>query len=133
MPGELVPGAEVGGAEVLYHCCTASRSWAVSHWSNVVIRIASVHSVGASPIQIDLNTQVYKPLPFVGEQDKETWKSVHQGAMHLGMACSQGIRNPQAHKTAPPLTEQETLEQLGALSVLARWMDMSVLVVGDLP
>ena len=72
-------------------------------------------------------------FPFVDEQDKETWKSVHQGAMHLGMACSQGIRNPQAHKTANRLTEQEALEQLGALSVLARWVDMSVLVVGDLP
>ena len=56
----------------------------------------------------------------VNQQDEETWKSVHQGAMHLGMACSQGIRNPQAHKTATHLTEQQALEQLGALSVLAR-------------
>ena len=72
-------------------------------------------------------------FPFVDQQDKETWKSVHQGAMHLGMACSQGIRNPQAHKTAKQLTEQEALEQLGALSVLARWVDMSVLVEGDPP
>lgn len=65
-------------------------------------------------------------FPHVDEQDKETWKSVHQGAMYLGVACSLGIRNPQAHKTANELTEQEALEQLGALSILARWVDMSV-------
>ena len=63
----------------------------------------------------------------VDQQDKETWRSVHQGAMYLGMACSQGIRNPQAHKTANQLTEQEALEQLGALSVLARWVEMAEL------
>ena len=42
--------------------------------------------------------------------------------MHLGMGCAQGIRNPQAHPT-DALTEQEALEQLAALSVLARWVD----------
>ena len=71
---------------------------------------------------------------LVNHQDEATWTSVHQGAMHLGMACSQGIRNPQAHKTATHLTEQEALEQLGALSVLARWVDMTVRdATGDRP
>ncbi len=63
----------------------------------------------------------------VDEQDQSTWRSVHQGAMHLGMACSLGIRNRQAHKTANRLTEQEALEQLAALSVLARWVEKAVL------
>ena len=66
-------------------------------------------------------------------QDEEMWNSVHQGAMHLGMACAQGIRNPQAHKMSNQLTEQEALEQLGALSVLARWVDASVLDTEDCP
>lgn len=52
----------------------------------------------------------------------QSWKSAHQGAMHLGMGCAQGIRNRQAHPS-PDITEQEALEQLAALSVLARWVD----------
>ena len=42
--------------------------------------------------------------------------------MYLGMACAQGIRNPRAHPS-DDITEQEALEQLAALSVLARWVD----------
>lgn len=55
------------------------------------------------------------------EQPKR-WTSAHEGAMFLGMGCAQGIRNPQAHPS-PDITEQEALEQLAALSVLARWVD----------
>ena len=50
------------------------------------------------------------------------WTSAHEGAQNLGMGCAQGIRNPQAHPS-PDITEQEALEQLAALSVLARWVD----------
>lgn len=50
------------------------------------------------------------------------WTSAHEGAMYLGMGCAQGIRNPQAHPS-DDITEQEALEQLAALSVLARWVD----------
>lgn len=52
----------------------------------------------------------------------QTWKSAHQGAMHLGQGCVEGIRNINAHGTRD-LTEQEALEYLAALSVLARWVD----------
>lgn len=55
------------------------------------------------------------------EQPKR-WTSAHEGARNLGMGCAQGIRNPQAHPS-PDITEQEALEQLAALSVLARWVD----------
>ena len=55
------------------------------------------------------------------EQPKR-WTSAHEGAMFLGMGCAQGIRNPQAHPS-PDLTEQKALEQLAALSVLARWVE----------
>lgn len=65
-------------------------------------------------------------LPDVDADDTNTWKSAHLGAMRLGEACSQGIRNPLAHKKTD-LTEQQALEQLGALSVLARWVDDSEL------
>ena len=39
-----------------------------------------------------------------------------------GWVGAQGIRNPQAHPS-DDITEQEALEQLAALSVLARWVD----------
>ena len=55
------------------------------------------------------------------EQPKR-WTSAHEGARNLGMGCAQGIRNPQAHPS-PDITEQEALEQVAALSVLARWVD----------
>ena len=55
------------------------------------------------------------------------WTSAHEGAQFLGMGCAQGIRNPQAHGT-DDLEEQEALEQLAALSILARWVESSNLV-----
>lgn len=63
-------------------------------------------------------------LPDVDPDDTDTWNSAHLGAMKLGEACSQGIRNPLAHRKTD-LTEQRALEQLGALSTLARWVDDS--------
>ncbi|WP_428121102.1 TIGR02391 family protein [Candidatus Poriferisodalis sp.] len=66
-------------------------------------------------------------LNFVERQDEESWKSAHEGATSLGEACSQGFRNLVAHKKAD-LTEQQALEQLGALSTPARWVDDSELV-----
>ena len=50
------------------------------------------------------------------------WKSAHLGARSFGQGCAQGIRNLQAHGTKD-LAEQEALEYLAALSVLARWVD----------
>ena len=58
------------------------------------------------------------------------WTSAHEGAMFLGMGCAQGIRNPQAHPS-DDITEQEALEQLAALSVLARWVDECKVVSAD--
>ena len=52
----------------------------------------------------------------------DAWTSAHEGAQHLGMGCASGIRNPQAHPSEN-ISEQEALEQLAALSVLARWVD----------
>ncbi|MDE0321969.1 MAG: hypothetical protein OXI97_19035, partial [Acidimicrobiaceae bacterium] len=37
-------------------------------------------------------------LPDVDSEDTDTWKSAHLGAMKLGEACSQGIRNPLAQE-----------------------------------
>lgn len=43
------------------------------------------------------------------------------------MGCALGIRNPQAHG-AGDMDEQEALEQLAVLSVLARWVEASELM-----
>ena len=56
-----------------------------------------------------------------GERTKN-WASAHEGAMHFGRGCAQGIRNLSVHGT-DELSEQEALEHLAALSVLARWID----------
>ena len=50
--------------------------------------------------------------------------------MHLGMGCAQGIGNRRAH-ASDDITEQEALEQLAALSVLARWVDECKMVSVD--
>ena len=60
----------------------------------------------------------------------DDWTSAHEGAMYLGMGCAQGIRNPQAHPS-DDISEQEALEQLAALSVLARWVDECEVVTVD--
>jgi len=69
-------------------------------------------------------------LPDIDSEDTDTWKSAHMGAMRLGEACFQGFRNLVAHKKAD-LTEQQALEQLGALSTLARWVDGSELTEAE--
>ena len=56
------------------------------------------------------------------DEQPDDWTSAHEGAMHLGMGCAQGVRNRRAH-SSDDITEQEALEQLAALSVLARWVD----------
>ncbi|WP_168581972.1 TIGR02391 family protein [Gephyromycinifex aptenodytis] len=55
----------------------------------------------------------------------DTYKSVQRGAMTLAEGVFAGIRNPLSHEVDQELSEQEALEYLAALSVLARWVDQS--------
>ena len=66
----------------------------------------------------------FKHLDELTEDGKrnQSWVSAHEGAMNYGRGCAQGIRNLNAHGTSE-LSEQEALEYLAALSVLARWVD----------
>ena len=61
--------------------------------------------------------------------DTETWRSAHEGARFLGMGCSRGIRNWAAHSTNN-VSEQQALEYLATLSVLARWADTAQVELG---
>jgi uncharacterized protein (TIGR02391 family) len=62
-------------------------------------------------------------LRFGGDRTSETWRSLQEGSGAFGRGCFQAVRNPIAHDHRHPVSEQEALEQLAALSVLARWID----------
>jgi hypothetical protein len=64
-------------------------------------------------------------LRFSGIADDQTRNSMRQGAMNFGSGCFAAIRNPLGHlpNTEVDLDEQTALEQLAALSLLARWID----------
>ncbi|WP_201788868.1 TIGR02391 family protein [Amycolatopsis orientalis] len=57
------------------------------------------------------------------DHGSDTYKSVQRGAMNLAEGVFAGIRNPLSHEVDQELSEQEALEYLAALSVLARWVD----------
>ena len=63
--------------------------------------------------------------------DSDTYKSVQRGAMAFAEGIFAGIRNPLSHEVDQELTEQEALEYLAALSVLARWVDESTVEVSS--
>lgn len=57
--------------------------------------------------------------------DSKTYTSVQRGAMSLAEGIFAGVGNPLAHDVDQELSEQEALEYLAALSVLARWVDVA--------
>lgn len=59
------------------------------------------------------------------DDGSDTYKSVQRGAMTLAEGVFAGIRNPLSHETDHEMSEQQGLEYLAALSVLARWVDES--------
>jgi uncharacterized protein (TIGR02391 family) len=63
----------------------------------------------------------------VNKADVDSWNSAHEGAMHFGRGCMMSIRNIVAHNP-DEIDPQVALEQLAALSVLARWIDRAEVV-----
>lgn len=88
-----------------------------------------VDKVGTKPDGRRLRFPHIDELTSDGKRNKN-WTSAHQGAMNFGQGCAQGIRNLNAHGTGD-LPEQEALECLAALSVLARWVDACEAMTGD--
>jgi len=67
-----------------------------------------------------------KPRLRLGEDDgSKTYVSRQRGAMAFAEGCYTGIRNPRSHQPHSEMSEDEALEQLAALSVLARWVDQA--------
>jgi hypothetical protein len=52
----------------------------------------------------------------------EDWHNAHNGAKFFGMGCEAAIRNLITHGARKP-EEEDALEMLAALSVLAQWID----------
>jgi hypothetical protein len=72
--------------------------------------------------------QVYLQLP--GDQADQTIKSRNRALRPFAEGCFAGLRNPAAHEHGPDWDEQKALESLGALSILARWIDECVVMHG---
>jgi hypothetical protein len=66
-------------------------------------------------------------LRFPMIDDEKTRESMTQGALSFGVGCFQAIRNPVGHlpNEEHELSEQEALERLAALSLLARWIEQA--------
>jgi len=65
-------------------------------------------------------------LRVVPDDGSKTFQGVQRGVMAYAEGCYAAIRNPVAHVEGE-LSEDEGLEQLAALSVLARWVDRAEL------
>ncbi|ATE54042.1 TIGR02391 family protein [Actinosynnema pretiosum] len=85
--------------------------------------------------EIDLFNQVFsadppqpgKPRLHVAVADgSKTFTSLQRGVRCFAEGCYAAIRNPISHSVGD-LAEDEALEQLAALSVLARWVDQATL------
>jgi hypothetical protein len=61
-------------------------------------------------------------LHFPGDKASKTWKSRQEGLHLVAQGAFAGIRNIATH-TGDEWTEQEALEHLAVLSVVARWAD----------
>lgn len=71
----------------------------------------------------DRSPEAGKPrLRISGDPTSPTVQSRQRGAMHLGLGIFFALRNPAAHESGE-WPQQEALEQLAALSVLARLID----------
>ena len=65
-------------------------------------------------------------LRVMPDDGSKTFSSYHRGVRSFAEGCYAAIRNPISH-TEGSLSESEALEQLAALSVLARWVDGSTI------
>ncbi len=66
-------------------------------------------------------------LRRMANDGSKTYKNVQRGAMTFAEGIFAGIRNPLSHEAEHDLNEQQALEYLATLSVLARWVDESTI------
>ncbi|MYS92000.1 MULTISPECIES: TIGR02391 family protein [Streptomyces] len=117
----------------------ASSQWQSSHFREAVegaikkLNTEAQNKVGRRDVsEADLFKQAFTldgpkagkaRLRRMKDDGSDTYKSVQRGAMNLAEGVFTGIRNPLSHEADQELSEQEALEYLAALRVLARWVD----------
>jgi uncharacterized protein (TIGR02391 family) len=72
--------------------------------------------------------QAYLQIP--GDQADQTIRSRNRALRPFAEGCFAGLRNPAVHEHGPDWDEQEALEYLAALSILARWIDECIIQHG---
>lgn len=121
----------------------ASSLWQSGHYREAVegaIRMLNAktqNKVGRRDVsEADLFNQAFSEQPAseknprlhrMSDDGSKTFKSVQRGARMFAEGVFAGIRNPLAHEAEQEMPEQQALEYLAALSVLARWVDKSTL------
>lgn len=100
---------------------------------------ASIKKRADSPLSDrELVQQVFAPDPpkdgqvrlhLAGDRSDRSWQSKQQGLHLLSQGAFAGIRNVAAHDEEE-WTEQQALEHLAVLSVVARWADEAGVVKG---
>lgn len=125
----------------------ASPLWHSGHFREAVegairkLNAETQNKLGRRDVsETDLFNQAFSEQPAVAKSPRlhrtlddgsKTFKSVQRGARMFAEGVFAGIRNPLAHEVGQEMPEQEALEYLAALSVLARWVDESTLEVAS--
>lgn len=77
-----------------------------------------------SPKASATNVRLWLP----GPREVDTWRSRQDGLHLLAMSAFAGIRNVVAHSVTAGWSQQEALEYLAVLSVVARWVEETEVV-----
>jgi hypothetical protein len=122
---------------------SASGRWDAGHFSDAVQRAAtflnaeiqdrtgrrdiSDAALMKEVFSLDVPTPERPRLRWPGADDDQTVRAMRVGMLNYAQGVYSAIRNPATHGTNE-LQRQEALEQLAALSVLARWTDQCELL-----
>lgn len=125
----------------------ASSLWQSGHFREAVegairkLNAETQNKLGRRDVsETDLFNQAFSEQPAavknprlhrMPDDGNKTFKSVQRGARMFAEGVFAGIRNPLAHEADQEMPEQQALEYLAALSVLARWVDESTLEVAS--
>jgi len=125
----------------------ASSLWRSGHFREAVegairkLNAETQNKLGRRDVsETDLFNQAFSEQPAAAKNPRlhrmpddgsKTFKSVQRGARMFAEGVFAGIRNPLAHEADQEMPEQEALEYLAALSVLARWVDESTVEVAS--
>ena len=123
----------------------ASSLWNSGHYREAVegairkLNAETQNKLGRRDVsETDLFNQAFSEQPSAARNPRlhrmlddgsKTFKSVQRGARMFAEGVFAGIRNPLAHEADQEMPEQQALEYLASLSVLARWVDESTLEV----